>query len=86
MDPFAYHMPWVHFILLLAEKYSLSIAETLSLQIAFKVVPNSSDYFCLATMILLFAASPGSLHCHHHGFGFGFGYLVSHFMFEYFEK
>jgi hypothetical protein len=57
MDPLAYHLPYVHYMLLLAQRFSLTFPEMVGLETAFEVFPNTAYYFVMAATTLLTATS-----------------------------
>ena len=71
MDPVSFHNQFLFHILVLAERFSLTLPECIGLQTAYEVFPNTSYYFGLAACSLLQAGSRHPLPTKLRGFGFG---------------
>jgi hypothetical protein len=71
MDPMSYIQPFLHYSILLVQRFGLTFPETVSLMAAIEVLPNTAYYFAAAAESLL-CLGPSELHTRHRGFAFGF--------------
>jgi hypothetical protein len=75
----SFYQPFIHYTVLLVDRFGLSFPETVGLIAAIKILPNSSYYFAAAAETLLHS-NPRRLHPRHRGFAFG--YLLATLMLD----
>jgi hypothetical protein len=79
MDPMSFYQPFIHYTVLLVDRFGLSFPERVGLIAAIEILPNISYYFAAAAKAFLHS-NPRCLHRRHRDFGFG--YLVATLMLD----